>query len=174
MLGKLHDLTFGRGGEQYLTICTKEDCRPLFDKLHENDVAVEIKKYHPRRSLDANAYCWVLCDKIAEAVRSTKEDVYKLAVRDAGVFDFLPVKQDKAEKFVLAWGKQGLGWYAEDIGASKLDGYAKMMIYYGSSSYDSREMARLIDHLVDEAKNLDIETMPPDELNALLGAWGNA
>ena len=39
---------------------------PSLEELKEDKLSVEIKKYRKKRSLDANSYCWVLCDKIAK------------------------------------------------------------------------------------------------------------
>ena len=33
-------------------------------------------------------------------------------------------------------------------------------------------MSRLIDYIVDEAKELGIETLPPEQLNAMKESWG--
>lgn len=62
MRGKLKDLTFGAHGEQYITVTVTDDFRNLFDELKNADVDIQIKKYHKQRSLDANAYAWVLID----------------------------------------------------------------------------------------------------------------
>lgn len=53
----------------------------------------------------------------------------------------------------------------------KLPDYKKVISYYGSSVYDSREMSILINEIVDQVKGLDIETMTPEELNALNEEW---
>lgn len=45
------------------------------------------------------------------------------------------------------------------------------MCYYGSSTYDTRQMSQLIDSLVQDCKALDIETMAPDKLAAMMEAW---
>lgn len=62
------------------------------------------------------------------------------------------------------------GWVAEKMGRS--GGMTDVVAYYGSSSYDTFEMSRLIDEIVAEAKDLGIETMPPEELERLIQSWG--
>lgn len=49
-------------------------------------LSVSLKRYHEKRSLDANAYCWVLCSKIAEKVGSSKDEVYEQMLQDYGFF----------------------------------------------------------------------------------------
>jgi len=137
------------------------------DKL----LSVIIKQYRKKRSLDANAYCWIICQKIAEAIGSTKEIVYKKNIREVGQFEIVPIRNDAVETWIERWGHKGLGWFAEVLDDSKLDGYKKVISYYGSSCYDSREMSILIDSIVSEAKELGIETLTPTELAQLKANW---
>lgn len=46
-----------------------------------------------------------------------------------------------------------------------------MILYYGSSTFDTRQMSRMIDNLIQDARSVGIETMAPDKLAALLGEW---
>ena len=137
-------------------------------------LSVVIKPYRQKRSLDANAYCWVLCQKLAEVLKTTKEEVYRKFIRDVGQWEIVPIKEDAVETWIRRWSGKGLGWFAEVIDDSKLDGYKKVISYYGSSVYDSREMAILIDEIVNTAQELDIETKPEAEINSLLKEWNNA
>lgn len=130
-----------------------------------------IKRYHKARSLDANAYCWVLCDKIALIIGSTKEDVYRQAIRDVGVCEIVAVQEAAVPRYCACWESHGIGWVAEDMGEAGRSGWHDVMTYYGSSTYDSAEMARLIDYLVSEAQEIGIEILPPRELQALMEAW---
>lgn len=135
------------------------------DKLYD----LEIKEHRQKRSLDANAYSWVLINKIADALRLTPKEVYRQAIQDiAGNHEIVPIKTEAADKFKQVWESQGLGWPCVDIGRSKIDGYRNMKAYYGSSTYDTRQMSLLIDHLIQDCKALDIETLPPDKLALLL------
>lgn len=134
-------------------------------------LVVEIKQYRKQRSLDANAYLWVLCQKIAEALHTTKELVYQKAVREVGQFEILPIREDAVETWVERWGSKGLGWFAEVLDDSKLHGYKKVISYYGSSVYDTHEMSVLIDEIVSQCQELGIETLPPDELESLKALW---
>lgn len=132
-----------------------------------------IKEAGDRRSLDANAYLWVLCDKIAQVIGSTKELVYREAIRRVGVFEYCLLPDKALEGFIRQWEGGGLGNIAEVIDGSKVERCTRVRIYYGSSTYDKREMSRLIDEIVTEAKALGVETWPPDKLTVLLERWGN-
>lgn len=135
-------------------------------------IVAEIKPLRRRRSLDANSYLWVLCQKIAEAVGTTKEEVYKKAVRDVGQFVILPIRDDAVETWIERWNSRGLGWFAEIMDDSKIPGYKKVITYYGSSVYDTREMSVLIDEIIYQCRELGIEHLPDAELQRLKGEWG--
>ena len=135
-------------------------------------LSVDVKAHRERRSLDANAYCFVLCQKIAEAIGSTKELVYKKTIRDVGQFEIVPIRKDAVETWIERWGSKGLGWFAEVLDDSKLDGYKKVISYYGSSVYDSREMSILLEEILTQCKEIGIETLMPTEVQNLKDLWG--
>ena len=128
----------------------------------------QIEKAKRKRSLDSNAYCWTIIDKIAEAVRLPKEEVYRNAIKGiGGVSDIVCVRNEAVEKLCQNWQSNGIGWQTETM-PSKLDGCTNVVLYYGSSTYDSKQMSVLIDRLVEEAKTLGIETMPPERLAVMM------
>ncbi len=136
-------------------------------------LAVDIKQYRKRRSLDANAYCWILSQKIAEKIGNTKEFVYKKAIRDVGQFEILPIRDDAVERWIEAWESKGIGWQSIVMGKSKLEGYTNTINYFGSSVYNVKEMSLLLEELVYQAKELGIDTMTDTEKRELLEMWEN-
>jgi len=159
------------GNTEYI-ITSKDKLTSEIDELAGKELTVEIKPYRPRRSLDANAYMWVLLQKLAEKIGGTKEDIYREAVRKAGQFDFVAVADKAVDTFIRAWQAKGLGWYAETM-PSKIDGCKKVMVYYGSSCYDTKAMSHLINYIVDECKVQGVETATPDELARMMNEWRN-
>lgn len=129
----------------------------------------EIVRKAKKRSLDANAYCWVLCDKIACAVGITKEEVYRRAVLEKGKFIQCHVGSEDLARFIKAWEGNGIGYQVQIVG--NYPAFTIVNAYFGSHLYDSTEMARLIDYLIEDAKSMDIETMPEEELKSLLESW---
>lgn len=130
----------------------------------------EISKSKKRRSLDANGYCWALCTQIAAAVGITKDDVYRRAISEGNQYASVTLLPDAVEAFKRAWASRGIGWIAEVIDDAP-DGNKLLFAYYGSSAYDTRQMAELIDRLVQDAKALDIETLSERELSLLKDGW---
>lgn len=133
-----------------------------------------VYELHPakrKRSLDANAYMWVLIGKIAAAVGIPSDEVYRNAIRDAGEYTPLPIREDAVEEFARIWAVKGTGWFVDVVDDSKIPGYKLVKAYNGSSSYDTRQMSRLIDYIVQDAKALDIETLTERELSRLKEDW---
>jgi hypothetical protein len=150
----------------------------MLSRLDPNiEYIVEIKKKVKRRSLNANAYAWVLCEKIAHELSKnayiSKNDVYKRVIQEAGTFTCLPIKNDATDRFIEIWQGHGLGWHAEDAGPAKTEGYTIVRAYHGSSVYTVGEMRRLIDALIDECNQLNIPIEPNDYINSLIQEWGN-
>ena len=171
MQAKLKDLTMNRDGSQNVTLTVSADFRPLYDELAGKELDVEIKQHRKKRSLSANAYCWVLVDKIAARSGVDKTSVYRETIRNIGGVSDIVCCQDRAvEALRSGWQAHGVGWITETM-PSKLEGCTNVILYYGSSTYDTAQMSRLIDLLVMEAKELGIETATPQELDRLRDEW---
>lgn len=142
----------------------------------DKEYTVEIKRKTKSRSLNANSYCWLIAQKIAVELSknsyTTKEDVYKKAIKDCGHFTYVPVRDDAIERYIQIWQAHGIGWIAEDAGECKnLNGYHNIMCYHGSSVYNTKEMARLIDCLTDECEQLGIKLEPSEYIQSLIEGW---
>lgn len=176
MTGRLVDLSCSMSGKQRITVEIDGDFRDDFDRLHEKPVSVEIKAYRRKRSLDANAYAWVLMEKIAIAssqphARVYKDDVYRQAIRSiSGVSETVSIPTEAVEQLCRGWCSHGRGWQVEQF-PSKTAGCTSVTFYLGSSEYDTAQMSALIDYLIDEAKGLGIETATPDEIAKYKDLW---
>lgn len=132
----------------------------------------ELTRTRKKRSLNANAYCWELCNKIGEAVGIPKEDVYRRSIRDVGSYTPLPIKEEGLDKFKEVWKGHGVGWFVDVVDDSKIEGYKLVFAYHGSSTYDTKEMSRLIDNLIQDAQAVGIDTLSEAERSLLLSEWG--
>lgn len=141
----------------------------------EKPTELTIKPKRKKRSLSANSYCWVLCGAIARKIGDGMRDVdvYRTAIRNAADDTmWIPAKvpRSRAEELVASWEANGDGWLAVPLG----NGYSPLVefrLYKGSSVYDTRQMGRLIDELIEEAENLGIDTLTPDEKARLMTEW---
>lgn len=131
-------------------------------------LSVEIKEFRKKRSLDANAYLWVLLSKLADALHTTKDELYLQVLERYGVFTHIIVKPNVVEKFKQEWRT------VRELGEVKVNGQTgvQLQCYFGSSTYTTKEMATLIDGVVSECKEAEIETLPPDEIARIKSQWG--
>lgn len=144
----------------------------VWDELHGDEkISVRFSKHRKKRSLDSNAYAWVLMDRLSEKLGIPKEQIYRQYIKDiGGVSETICIKTDGVQKLCEAWHKNGLGWLTATF-PSDTQGYTNVILYYGSSTYDTRQMSRLIDMIVHDCKEQGIETANPEELKALLESW---
>ena len=126
------------------------------------DKVFEVKEYHPKRSLNANAYAWALIGQIADVLRKSKEEVYFEMLKAHGQSEFVSVRSDIDVK--------GYFKYYEEYGKGHVEGreFTHYKVYKGSSEFDSREMAILLDGIIQEAKTQGIETITPAEKQRMI------
>lgn len=127
----------------------------------------EIERKKKKRSLDANAMCWALCTEIANVVRADKDSIYIDMLKRYG--------QREVVSVLSAINVKGYFKYYDEMGRGTVDGkeFTHYKVYKGSSEYDTREMAILLDGIIDEAKALDIDVISEREKSLLLQEWGN-
>lgn len=171
MRGRLVDLAFSRTRKQRITIEIDGDFRDCFDLLNGEELDIEIKKHRKKRSLSANAYAWVLIDKIADVLQQDKETVYRQAIQQiGGVSEIVCVKNQAVAQLCRGWKHNGIGW-STDTMPSKIPGCTNVILYYGSSVYDTKQMSNLLEYLVQEAKELGIETDTPEQISRYKEQW---
>lgn len=125
----------------------------------------EIKKYFAKRSLNSNSYCWALIGKIADILRTSKEEIYIQMLEDYGQSLIIPVlKGEKPNGFFKYYKFFQNG----TINGKNVEWYK---VFKGSSEYNSKEMTILVDGIVYEAKNLGIETLPEEQLKSMIEMW---
>lgn len=132
-------------------------------------LSIRAVKYRNRRSLDANAYMWVLLQKMADKLHRDKWGLYLDMLGQYGVFTHIIVKPHMVEKVKNEWRA------VKELGEVCVNGTTgiQLQCYFGSSTYDTKEMSVLIDGVVSEARELGIETLPPEELERMKAQWGN-
>ena len=145
------------------------DATAFCDEMKDGKVyEADLKEHRKKRSLDANAYAWALLGKLANRVGLPKEDVYREFIKDVGGnYEVLPIRNDAVDKWVSNWQSKGIGWVCDIFGESKLDGYTNVRNFFGSSTYDSAQMSRLLDVIIRECKEQGVEHLTPMELARL-------
>ena len=137
----------------------------VLNELNGDKIEIELKKPSKHRSLNSNNYAWHLISEIADKMRMDKEDVYLEMLKSYGKSDMISVLSEiDVSKFLK---------YYEKAGESILNGknFIHYKVYTGTSEYDTKQMSIFLDGVVQEAKNLNIETLTPDELSRLKEEW---
>lgn len=170
--GKLHSVNRDwKTGRVIISFELNEEPTEEINKISQCEkLSIEVKKHRNKRSLDSNAYCWVLLQKIAETVGSDKWSVYLDCLqRYSRAFSHVIVKPE------AVWRMKQLYRTCIDLGEIEVNGVTghQLQVYYGSSEFDSKEMSVFIDGIVSECKELGIETLPPHELERMKAEWGN-
>lgn len=170
------EITYDVDGNMRITFTTPyklEDIAGELDELRDKDIDLTIERHRKKRSLDANAYCWVLIGRLAEKMRISRETIYREAIRDIGgnYYTICAKDQNEADGICENWSRNGIGWVAEQF-ESKIEGCVNVILYKGSSVYDTAQMSRLIDRIIDDCKDQHIDTKPPEEIEALAKSWG--
>ena len=166
----IQSLSRGMGGELLVTLSLQPTHIDEVSKLKGEPLDVEIKKHRERRSLTSNAYSWVLITKIAQSMQPplNKNDVYVEMLKRYGQGDIVSIQKERLDNVLRAFD------YYEFKGIGEVRGkeFHHYMVYVGSSQYNTKEMSVFIDGIVEEAKELGIETMTPDELRKMMEEWG--
>ena len=161
--------------KQWLITLETAEQPGVFDKTKDKLLNVEIKEHREKRSLSANAYFHVLVDKIAGVNGVSHAEIHNQMIADYGFVD------EDIKNLILDDNVPYLqltNIHLRPTSATKVMDNGKLyrvfIVMRGSHTYDTKEMARLIDGVVSEAKSLGIETLPPDELERMKQAWNQS
>ena len=151
-----------------LEVNERKDFEQLVDDMKDKDkLSVEIKQFRQHRSLNANAYAWLLIGQIADILRAGKDEIYIKLLKRYGQSELISVLSHvPIENYVK---------YYEEAGESQLNGkmFTHYRVYKGSSEFDTREMSIFIDGVVSEAKELGIQTETPNQIAEMKARWGD-
>lgn len=184
LTGTIKDLAIDiRTGKPTLTLAIneKQSVMNCVDELNkEEKLSIKISKYRAKRSLNANSYFWHLCGELAkrlsdEGVKHTKEDIYRKAIKEIGVYkDWENLTPKDAKTLRHAWEMLGTGWITEQVDYMPDGDKVTVRTYYGSSQYNTKQMSRLIKNIVQDCEAVGgIEVKTPNEIANLLSMWGN-
>ena len=160
-------------GTTYFTIGVKDafEARRYVMKHKGKALRVKFSEWREKRSTNANRYCWELLGKLSEKLGIPPEEIYWQMIPDVGGnYTTITVRADAVKELRELWCADHIGRRVDVLGASG-PGMVDLRVYKGSSDYDTTQMARLIDLIIEECKQQDIEYLPPDKLAQMLGEW---
>lgn len=161
------------GNELILTVPDRQETRQFVYRFKAGEY--DISRAKKKRSLDANRLMWEICTRISEAVNVPKEEIYRKNVKEVGVFTPLTMPHDALPDFERTWESNGMAWFVEVVDYGSTTGTVLVNAYKGSSAYDTKQMARLIDGLMQDAKNVGLDVLTERERSLFdgLGCTGS-
>ena len=179
LTGKIANVTmnyFNQKMQVTLELNERNTTMDMLDELKgQEKLTLKFGKFKQKRSLDANAYAWVLIGKIAEKTNVPKNDVYLEAIRNmGGNYEIVCCQDEAVDSLCRIWkakgSKDGPGWITETA-PSKIEGCTNVWLYYGSSVFDVDQMNRLISNLQQDCLALGLEVKSQAEIDSLLNSW---
>jgi hypothetical protein len=166
-----------RTGRLTLLFETYDDFREAYEELKDKDkLSLEIKPYRAKRSLDSNSYLWILLEKLADKMGTTRWKAYLKSLESHGAFEYIPLRE---KDIYLA---QSVFRIVRDRGSQEVEdkrGNVEILhtlqCFKGSSKYNSKEMSRLIQGVLDDCREWGIpeaDLLTPDEKLELKQKWG--
>ena len=128
------------------------------------DEEIEVKR--KKRSKNANSYFWKLLQELCFELNLDVIQEYRKRVKELGIFQTFELDTKNLATFEFLWNKNGIGWFTEKVEENKEK--AIINAYYGSSSYNSKQMSKLIDNLVQDCRSVGIQTLEDIEIEELI------
>lgn len=174
MRGIISRIGFDEKGRCEITFTTKAKPEELENFRGGRELNIQLTHNRAKRSLTANNYMWALLDELSEALNESRELLYQRAIKDVGKYEDIIVPIDAYDDVQRAWNSKGTGWFAELV--DTIPDFAgnecgQLRLYYGSSSYDTHTMKRLLDYIVQDCQAVGINTMTDRELSLLSEKW---
>jgi len=167
--GRLIDIARDwKTGRFRITFEAEEDISKQVETVTDKLITVTTKLFRNKRSRDANSYSWVLMQKIAEDQHTDKWSVYLEMLGRYGVFTHIIVRPGVVDRVVSEWRT------VKNLGEVTVSGQTgiQLQCYFGSSTYDTKEMSVFIEGIVGECHEMGIGTATPEELERMKREWG--
>ena len=143
-----------------------EEIASVINSLEDDkEYVCEIKKYRKKRSKNANSYMWELIGQLSQETNEATDVIYRRYIKEYGIFKDIIIQPDAQKTLEHVWSAYGLGWFCDVV--DNVDDKVTLRLYYGSSSYNSKQMSVVINAVVEDCKALGIETLTPEELAVL-------
>lgn len=175
-IGKIISMMRDFASAKYVVTVRLEDANPdaLNELMNVERLSVEIKPYRASRSLNANNYFHALCDQLARAQNPpvTSDFMKNLLISRYGQRAYkedgtpLVIKANIPVEVMLE-SKEWHTWPAK--GGD--DDTTFYYVFRGSHTYDTKEMAVLIDGTIEDCKLYGIDTKTDREVFELLERW---
>lgn len=141
----------------------------------DDDKVYDVVEHKEKRSLNSNGYYWLLLTKVADKLRISKSRLHndmirhygqRMTVDDKPVIVYIPDTED-SENTAMESDTVHLKQTSKVLQGNDGITYRAWVMMRGSSTYTVSEMSVLVSGIVQEAKQLGIETLTPAELEQM-------
>ena len=142
----------------------EKEAAVALDKLKEDRLSIDVKKWRKKRSLDANGMLWSCLGEMASALHTDKWEVYLQMLKRYGKYTYVCVKPNVVDAMKLQWRE------CEVVGEIDINGQkaVQMLCYFGSSTYNTQEFSILLEGVIDEMKEMGLQPPPSREMRRVL------
>ena len=141
----------------------QEDSKILTIQIGLNE-EIEVKR--KKRSKNSNSYFWELLQQLCLEMNLDVIQEYKKRVKELGIFKQWELDTINVPTFEKIWQDRGIAWFTEKV--EEIGNKTIINAYYGSSSYNSKQMSKLIDNLVQDCKEVGIQTLDDKDIEELI------
>jgi hypothetical protein len=86
------------------------------------------------------------------------------------VSEIVCVRAEAFDRLKAIWNAKGIGWQVEQM-PSKIDSCVNAILYFGSSTYDTKQMSALIDELIYKCGENGVATDTPEQIEKIKSLW---
>lgn len=134
----------------------------MVDAIKDVCLRLSVKRWKEKRSLDANAFYWQINSQMARVIQTSPEELHEELLQRYGLLD----TDENGHIAITA---------RSNVDMSKVDGHWKLykvsqdgkwksyLRIRGTSEYDTAEMAYFIERVLEDAKELGIDTETPNQ-----------
>lgn len=140
--------------------------------LEGKDLKIKVIVATKPRSLDANAYFHVLCDKLRQKLGISMAHMKNILITSYGQIEYIDEGQ------ALIYKTNAPLEYVQELEEVHMkyhhqgdDGAYWYRVYRGSHTYNTQEMHQLLEGTIQEAQEQGIETKTPDEIQKMEMLW---
>lgn len=141
----------------------QEDTKIITVQIGLNE-EIEVKR--KKRSKNANSYFWTLLQQLCLELNLDVIQEYRKRIKELGIFQTFELDTKNVPTFEFLWGDRGLAWFTEKV--EEIGNKTIINAYYGSSSFNSKQMSKLIDNLVQDCRTVGIQTLEDIEIEELI------
>ena len=141
----------------------QEDSKIITIQIGLNE-EIEVKR--KKRSKNSNSYYWSLLTQLCQEMNIDLIEEYKRRVKELGICKTIEIDTKDMPFFNHLWNDRGCAWFTEKV--EEIGNKTILNAYYGSSSYNSKQMSRLLDNLIQDCKEVGIQTLDELEIQELI------